>query len=179
MSSFAPGTSKEEMDRVNKRLYGAQPAVANAANAARQQQVGAAANAANAARQQQMPQMGGQPQVKPMGAGVGFGNSADSAQLAKLKSLMSGNPTRGPIGGNAPMGAAANAANAARQQQMPQMGAAANAQKTVAARPAVASAKPMTGGMGQAPRMKSGGQVSASKRADGIASKGKTRGKMC
>jgi hypothetical protein len=52
-----------------------------------------------------------------------------------------------------------------------------------------------TGGMGQAPTMKKGGKVkssaskskyssggsvsSASKRADGIAMKGKTRGKMC
>lgn len=68
---------------------------------------------------------------KPMGGGAGFGNPADPAKFAAVKSAMTGRPS---------------------------------------------PAKPA----GFDARMKSGGSVSsASKRADGIATKGKTKGRMC
>jgi hypothetical protein len=134
-------------------------AAANAANAAKQQAM--AANAANAAKQQAM--------------------AANAANAAKQRAMAAGAPPRGPVKQANPSGmgmsydtSALNKISQAKAQAKPMSGVGPRARPGAGIMRSVASAAKKLG-LG----MKSGGAVgSASKRADGIATKGKTKGKM-
>ena len=137
------------MGSAAKAVKGAMPAAS---------QMGAAANAANAARQQSMAQAAAQKTVsaRPPSFAADYAKNA----MAMGQQAKQGAQTRQMPG---PMAQTRTTTPNTQSANMRQ----------------VVNAKPMTGGMGQAPRMmKSGGAASASKRADGIASKGKTKGRM-
>ena len=201
MTSFAPGTSKKEMDRVNKHLYGGKMGGGNAP-------MGAAANAANAARQQSVAQAAAQ---KSAFGGMGKGPADVLRQMGAAANAAMGNPKTGigtttkPMSGGPRQGGTKQLqflsdALRGRASGSPMgLGAAMSGPKTgigttTKPMPSTGGPKPMSGGpsqVRQTPRamMKNGGAVkkmasggsvsSASKRADGIATKGKTRGKMC
>jgi len=100
MTSFAPGTSKKEMDRVNKHLYGGKMGGGNAP-------MGAAANAANAARQQSVAQAAAQ---KSAFGGMGKGPADALRQMGAAANAAMGNPKTGigtttkPMPGGGPQG---------------------------------------------------------------------------
>jgi len=154
MSSFAPGTPKSVMDEFNKKFYGS-----------KQSQV-------DESPPQAEPAKGGKPVSKPLP------KPPVKPQPPK--------PVAPPVKPQPPKPVAPPVLNPRPPVQPPRPVAPPvipkPQPKTIVdpVRPSpVTGVKPITGGMGQTPRMKAGGSVvSASKRGDGIAQRGKTKGRI-
>lgn len=146
--------------------------------------------------------------AKPMGGGAGFGNSADPAKFAALNAAMTGKPAGVSVGlGSMPKNVPAGAEARMTSMMGGQTGPIATAKPAPTQAPTLSAATARSGinstnsgapksgtapkanfgaavkQLGLGARMKSGGSVSsassASKRADGIATKGKTKGRVC
>ena len=134
-----------------------------------------AGNAANQAKQQAMaagaPPRGPVKQANPFGMGM----SQDTSALNKIGQT---NTQAKPMGGGA--GQAANMAAAAAQNRAGAKPAQAAPKTGLGTATNMKTLAGMGAALGKKPGMKSGGAVgSASKRADGIAAKGKTKGRVC
>ena len=126
------------------------------------------------------PRQGGMPNfAKPYADKMSA--AANAANAAKQRAMAAGAPPRGPVKQANPSGmgmsydtSALNKISQAKAQAKPMSGVGPRARPGAGIMRSVASAAKKLG-LG----MKSGGAVgSASKRADGIATKGKTKGKM-